>query len=81
MKSLRKKIFLGMGIICMAFVVSMAGIDLKLDKTYSGLQMDNIEAYASDSEGGAWKCYGPKVDDRCQCTNTVECRDLYGCNR
>lgn len=78
---MKKKLFLGIGVLVgvVALVVTVTKVNLNFDKG-SGLQLSNIEAYASDSEGGKWKCYGPKDMGVCKCQNTVECKDLFGCN-
>ena len=77
---MKKKFLIGIGILvgCAAFVVTITKVNLNLNDE-SGLQISNIEAYASDSEGSKWKCYGPKPDNHCLCENDVECKDLHGC--
>ncbi len=53
---MKKKLFLGIGVLVgvVALVVTVTKVNLNFDKG-SGLQLSNIEAYASDSEGGKWK--------------------------
>ena len=43
----------------------------------SDLMQANVEALAG-SEGAA-PCGGPKSNGECQSTNTVNCKDLSGC--
>lgn len=47
-------------------------------KDMSNLLLDNIEALASD-EAEKTKCYGPKSNSECQCTNATPCSDNSGC--
>ena len=48
-------------------------------ETMSELMTANVEALASSEEGGATLCGGPKVNSECRSTNTINCRDLTGC--
>lgn len=73
-----KKKLLGISLLAICTTFSITKIDFNIGKD-NGLVLNNIEAYASDSEGGRWKCYGPKVDGTCKCENSVECKDLKGC--
>lgn len=55
-----KKKLLGICLLAICTTFSITKIDFNIGKD-NGLVLNNIEAYASDSEGGRWKCYGPKV--------------------
>lgn len=43
----------------------------------SDLMLANMEALAGGE--GALPCGGPKSNGECQSTNSVNCKDLYGC--
>ena len=66
-----------------AAVVAVAGIGgyMAQQKTNTDIASDvlsaNIEALANSE--GPIPCGGPKVNAICQSINTVNCRDLYGC--
>lgn len=48
----------------------------------SSLLMQNVEALSSNKEegnGGPTPCGGPKINGDCQSENTVNCKDLTGC--
>lgn len=47
----------------------------------SSLLTQNVEALSSNNEdnSGPSPCGGPKVDGECQSENTVNCKDLSGC--
>ena len=75
---MKKKLFWGISLLAICLTFFTAKLDLNTNND-SGLLISNIEAYASDSEGSKWKCYGPKPKDHCLCENDVECKDLKGC--
>lgn len=75
---MKKKVLLGISILTICTIVGITKVDFNANKE-SGLVLSNMEAYASDTEGGKWKCYGPKPGDHCLCQNDVDCRDLQGC--
>lgn len=47
----------------------------------NSLLMQNVEALSSSNEGngGPTPCGGPKIDGDCISKNTVNCKDLTGC--
>lgn len=50
------------------------------DDDCSSLLMQNVEALSSSNESsGPTPCGGPKTDGECQSENTVNCKDLSGC--
>lgn len=50
------------------------------DGDYSSLLMQNVEALSSSNESsGPTPCGGPKIGGVCQSQNTINCKDLYGC--
>lgn len=50
------------------------------DEDYSSLLMQNVEALSSSNESsGPTPCGGPKIGGVCYSQNTVNCKDLYGC--
>lgn len=52
---------------------------MQSDANLSDLALANVEALAQ-KEGGATPCGGPKSDSgMCKSVNTVNCRDLFGC--
>jgi hypothetical protein len=72
-----KKIVLG-GITAMVVIV-LTAISVNL-YSQTSLAVANAEALAtSDSSGGPKPCGGEKISGECQCRNTVNCKDLYGC--
>lgn len=78
---MRKKFF---SALIAAAVVTYAGYNVyqsrKMKAEMSDTMLANVEALAS-SEGssGATPCGGPKVNRECQSTNTINCKDLTGC--
>ena len=64
---MKKKLFWGISLLAICLTFFTAKLDLNTNND-SGLLISNIEAYASDSEGG-----------NCLCENDVECKDLKGC--
>ena len=52
----------------------------KEEVALSEIAMENVEALAA-MEGGGTPCGGPKseVTGHCLSSNTVNCKDLYGC--
>ncbi|TGX98718.1 NVEALA domain-containing protein [Bacteroides muris (ex Afrizal et al. 2022)] len=63
-----------------AAVAAVAGYGVYANQKTEGvsdLMQANVEALAG-SEGAA-PCGGPKSNGECQSTNTVNCKDLSGC--
>ena len=65
-------------------VVAIAAVNinyaLQNSNDLSVLALANVEALADEnSANGPTPCGGDKVQGECQCLNTINCKDLYGC--
>lgn len=67
--------------IVLVLIAICAAVGYSLISSYSedalaNLTLDNIEALAAE---GASPCGGPKEGGECKSQNTVNCKDLSGC--
>lgn len=74
-----KKLSLKVAVVVAFVAVAGYGVysSQKSNTTMSELALANVEALAGSE--GATPCGGPKTYGTCQSTNTVNCKDLSGC--
>jgi hypothetical protein len=75
---MKKKIFIGVAAVAVTAIVAINVNSTLQSDNLSVLSLANVEALAGESNG-ATPCGGDKVEGQCQCINTVNCKDLYGC--
>lgn len=73
-----KKTFAVMAIAAIAVVAGWSYQQSNSEVTLSDLASENLEALA-DKRPNADPCGGPKEGGICMSNNTVNCRDLSGC--
>lgn len=74
----RNKILKVVLVAAFAMVAGYTAYSSQQVETMSDIALENVEALAGGENGNP--CGGPKVNDRCESRNTINCKDNYGCS-
>jgi hypothetical protein len=72
-----KKMILGGIAVVMVAVLTAVSVNLDAQTNFEQANVAALESL--ESGGGPKPCGGEKINGECQCRNTVNCKDLFGC--